>query len=45
MNKAKEMLRVNRECLSVNVKKRMIEHIKHKMIIVSLIEKELSMET
>ena len=38
VNKAKEILRNNKSTMSDQVKARMIEHIKHKMQIVSLIE-------
>ena len=44
VNKAKEILKTNRESMSTDVKKRMIQHIKHKMQIVNLMEEELAMD-
>ena len=38
VNKAKEMLKTNRSTMSLEVKKRMIDHIKHKMNIIAMIE-------
>lgn len=45
VNKAKEMLKNNRDQMSTEVKRRMIQHIKHKMKIISMIEDELKMDT
>ena len=45
VNKAKDLLKTNRQTMGAEVKKRMIQHIKHKMTIVSLIEDELKMDS
>lgn len=44
VNAAKEILRNGRNSLSYEVKKKMVEHIKHKMQIIGLIEKDLEMD-
>ena len=45
VNKAKDVLKTNRNTMSIEVKKRMIKHIKHKMTIIGLIEDELKMDS
>lgn len=44
VNKAKDILKNGRHTMSVEVKKKMIAHIKHKMTIIQLIEEELQMD-
>ena len=44
VNKAKDILKNNRQTMSIEVKKKMVAHIKHKMTIIQLIEEELQMD-
>ena len=44
VNKAKDMLKSNRESMSTDIKRQLIEHIKHKQQIIEMIEQELAME-
>ena len=44
VNKAKDMLKTNKDSMSSEIRNKMIKHIKHKMIIIKMIEEELQME-
>ena len=45
VNKAKQMLKNNRDAMSLDIKRQLVKHIKHKCQIVELIEQELAMES
>ena len=44
VNAAKEILSCGRDNLSYEIKRKMVDHIKHKMAIIALIEDELKMD-
>ena len=45
INKAKQMLKNNRDNMSTDIKRQLVKHIKHKVQIIELIEEELAMES
>ena len=45
INKAKQMLKNNRDTMSIEIKRQLVKHIKHKVQIIELIEEELAMES
>ena len=44
MNKAKDVLRINRDKMNFEQKSRFVKHIKRKMAIIEMIEEELKID-